>query len=390
MGQRTKPQLSAGLLFSVTSLFWCAQYSYTHFINPELSRMGMSAAFMGLVSGAYGLTQTVLRLPLGMAADRIGRQRPFIVIGCLLTALASAGMLLFYSPGGFLFFRGLAGIASASWVSFTVLFSGYFRTEEGPRRISQLNIANMLGRLAGFLIIILLVPALGVKSAFTFSLAAGFIAFLSSLGLKETPTGRQGISLSEMARVSKDLYLRNCSLIGVLAQVVAFSTYYGFTVNIANALNADSTQLSWLSIALLVPTLLLNFLLSSYLIKRFSAKALVACGFLAGALYSLLVPLAANMAQLYLLQIFAGLSSTMTFALLLGQSVRDIKKERRAVAMGFFQAVYGIGMTVGPMMMGILVDQAGLRTAFFIMAAVSAASGVLAWRLLDVPPPRHD
>ncbi len=390
MEQESRPQLSAGLLFAVTSLFWSAQYSYTNFINPELSRMGMSAAFMGLVSGAYGLTQTLLRIPLGMAADRIGRQKPFIVLGCLLTALASAGMLLFYHPLGFLFFRGLAGIASASWVSFTILFSGYFRTEEGPRRISQLNIGNMLGRLAGFLIILLLVPALGVKSAFAFSLTVGALAFLSSLGLRETPTGRQGISLREMVRVSKDSYLRNCSIIGVLAQVIAFSTYYGFTVNIANTLNADSAQLSWLSIALLVPTILLNFLLSSCLIKRFSAKALVACGFLSGALPSLLAPLAANMAQLYLLQILAGLSSTMTFALLLGQSVRDIKKERRAVAMGFFQAVYGIGMTLGPMLMGVLVDQTGLRTAFFVMAAVSAASGALALRLLDVSPSTPD
>lgn len=386
MEQKTKPQLSAGLLFAVTSLFWCAQYSYAHFINPELSRMGMSAAFMGLVSGAYGLTQTVLRIPLGMAADRIGRQRPFIVLGCMLTAFASAGMLLFYSPGGFLIFRGLAGVASASWVSFTVLFSGYFRTEEGPRRISQLNIANMLGRLAGFLIIILLVPALGVKSAFTFSLAAGVIALLFSLGLKETPTGRQGISLREMARVSKDPYLRTCSIIGILAQAVAFSTYYGFTVNIAKSLHADSTALSWLSIALLVPTLLLNFLLSFFLLKRFSAKKLVTWGFMAGALYSLLVPLATSITQLYLLQVLASLSSTLTFAVLLGQSVRDIKKERRAVAMGFFQAVYGIGMTIGPMVMGVLVDQAGLKTAFFFMAALSAASGALAWLVMAVPP----
>ncbi len=390
MDREKEERLSAGLLFAVTSLFWCAQYSYAHFINPELSRMGMSAAFMGLVSGAYGLTQTLLRVPLGMAADRFGRQKPFIVLGSLLTALAGGGMLLFYSPAGFLVFRGLAGVASASWVSFTVLFSGYFRLEEGPRRISQLNIANMSGRLIGFLVIILLVPALGVRSAFAFSLLAGAAAFLASLRLREKPTGRQGISLRELARVSKDRYLRACSLIGVLSQAVAFSTYYGFTVNAAKALGADSAALSWLSIALLIPTLGMNFLVSASLLKRFSARSLVLGGFLAGALYCLLVPLADSLWQLFPVQILAGLSSTLTFAVLLGQSVRDVQRERRAVAMGFFQAVYGIGMTLGPVVMGVLVDRTGLKASFFAMAALSAASGVLAWRLMDVLPPKQD
>ena len=121
MEQTHKPGVSARLLFFVTAWFWCAQYSYTQFINPELEAMGMNAAFMGLVAGAYGFTQMLLRIPLGMLADRIGKQKPFVIIGCLLTALAGASFLLSYTPNGCLFARALAGVASASWVSFTVL-----------------------------------------------------------------------------------------------------------------------------------------------------------------------------------------------------------------------------------------------------------------------------
>lgn len=44
---------------------------------------GNDAARVGLALGAYGLTQAVLQIPLGMASDRFGR-RPIIVIGMAL------------------------------------------------------------------------------------------------------------------------------------------------------------------------------------------------------------------------------------------------------------------------------------------------------------------
>ena len=44
---------------------------------------GNDAARVGLALGAYGLTQAILQIPLGMASDRYGR-RPVIVVGMLL------------------------------------------------------------------------------------------------------------------------------------------------------------------------------------------------------------------------------------------------------------------------------------------------------------------
>src|SRR5690606_24540666 len=44
---------------------------------------GNDAARVGLALGAYGLTQAVMQIPLGMASDRWGR-RPVIVFGMLL------------------------------------------------------------------------------------------------------------------------------------------------------------------------------------------------------------------------------------------------------------------------------------------------------------------
>ncbi|NLM86199.1 MAG: MFS transporter [Clostridiales bacterium] len=386
MEQTHKPGVSARLLFFVTAWFWCAQYSYTQFINPELEAMGMNAAFMGLVAGAYGFTQMLLRIPLGMLADRIGKQKPFVIIGCLLTALAGASFLLSYTPNGFLFARALAGVASASWVSFTVLYSSYFPHAQGPSRIAQLNAANMSGRLIGFFLIIFIIPLLGTKSAFTFSFICGLVALALCLPVKDSQHQRRGITLKTMLQVARDPYLLACSFIGILVQMVAFSTYYGFTINVAKNLGAEGAMLSWLNIVLLVPTLIMNYLVTSRLLARFGGRILVVAGFLIAAVYCFLVPYAQNLTQLFLLNILAGFASTLTFAVLMGQSVRDIPQPLRAVGMGFYQAVYGIGMTVGPILMGLVIDKSGMGQAFWMMALLCLASALLSFRLLGIPP----
>ena len=386
MDHEERAAQSARYLFLITALFWCAQYSYTQFINPELERMGMNAAFMGLVSGGYGFAQTLLRIPLGITADRLGRQKPFVVAGSLLAAISSAGFLMFYSPWGFLASRAVAGFASASWVSFTVLYSAYFSHSDGPRSISHLTASNMMGRLAGFFLVLFIIPHLGLKSSFALSLAAAALAFLLSTGLHEVQHAHQGISLATMLKVARDPYLLACSLVGILTQALAFSTYYGFTINVAKGLGADGKLLTWLNIALLIPNVLLNFLVTGRLLKRYSGRQLATAGFLVGALYCALVPLARDLPQLFALQVLGGSSSTLTFGVLIGQSVRDIPQAMRGVAMGFYQAVYGIGMTLGPILMGLLIDHQGMKAAFFIMAGFALLSALFAWRLLNIKP----
>lgn len=368
---------SARTLYLITGLFWLSQYAYTPYINRELTKMGMNATFMGLVAGAYGLSQTLVRLPLGILADRMGRRRPFVMAGCALVTLAAAGFLLLYSPGGFLVSRSLGGAAAASWVAFTVMYSGYFPREEGPRRITDLNVANITGRLAGYALMAAFLISSGVRASFGLSLAAGASALALSLGLREPPQERGGAGLQDMIRVAGNRYLLAVSLLGILTQWAAFSSYYTFNVNAAMALGAGEKELSLMQIALIIPNILSNLLVSRALGRGVSARKLVAAGFAVLFAYCLLLPLAGSLTQLFLLQPLGGISASMTFAVLLGQCVREIPPGQRSMAMGFFQATYGIGMTLGPITMGMMVDHLGLKAAFFVIAGLCALSALL-------------
>ena len=51
-------------------------------------------------------------------------------------------------------------------------------------------------------------------------------------------------------------------------------------------------------------------------------------------------------------------------------------------AMGFFQAIYGLGMTAGPILMGMLTDGLSLPAAFRVMSVVALLALVLTLTLL--------
>lgn len=377
---------SARFLFLVTAAFWCAQYSYSQFINPELESMGASAVIMGLVSGIYGFTQMLVRIPLGILADKQGRQKPFVVFGCALAAMSGGGMLLFHTPLGFVFFRGIAGLAAASWVSFTVLYSSYFPHQEGPNRISHLNIANMSGRLIGYLLVLLVIPTLGTNFAFIFSSLAGVLALFLSFSLKEEPHAPQGINLKAFLKVSGDKYLLICTLLSILSQAIAFSTYFNFSINIARSLNASSRELTFVNIFILIPTLLMTWLVTKGRLKNLPPPILVGAGFFLSAVYCFLMARAKSLTQVFFLQVLAGFANALTFNILLGQSVRDIKKEVRAVAMGLHQSLYGIGMTLGPIITGFLIQQNGISKAFDLVGIFALVPMVLALNLLNIKP----
>lgn len=374
---------SAQLLYALTAIFWFSQYAITPYINAELERMGQTAGFMGLVGGAYGFSQMLVRVPAGLMADRLGRQKPFIVAGCALTALAGVGFLLWYTPASFLALRLVAGLASASWVSFTVMYGSFFPPQEGPRRISQLNIANQGGRLLCYILIAWTVARQGLRSAFQIAAAAGVLCLLLSLMLREQPRPNKGLTLKSMLSVARDRNMRVTSLLGLLTQIIAFATYLTFSVNLAIRLGASKPQLSALSLVLTIAAVLSNLMATgSRALARARPKALIELGFIIAALYCLAAPLCRSMSQLYLAQALAGISSGLTFAMLLGQCVKDIEPELRGAGMGLYQAIYGIGMTLGPILMGLMIDALGMNTSFFMMAGLSAATAWLTRRYL--------
>ena len=364
--------MSAPVLFIVTLLFWFSLYAYTSYVGPELERMGATASFVGVVGSAYGFTQLLLRLPVGIMADK-WQKKFFICCGGFCSGAAALCMLLFYHPIAFLIGRALAGVAASSWVTFTILYSSYFKAADAAKSITMLSMANATGQLFSFLVAGFFVARFGPRAAFAVSVAGGFTAFGLSLLVHEEPSppGKVPLRLKDLLTVATDRHLLTCSLLAALVQTIATSTAMIFSGIHAKSIGATPAQLSYMSVFVVLAALTLNFTTSRFLLQRVRTRWLALAGFSCFIIYCFGLPQTTAITQVYCLQLFAGAGNALTISLLMGACVRDIPTDRRSAAMGFYQAVYGLGMTSGPAIMGFLSDLWGLNTGFAVMGSLA-------------------
>lgn len=373
---------SARALIVVVFFFWFSQYAYNAYINPTLIRWGASAVFMGLVGGVYGGAQLVLRIPVGLLADRFNRQKAFILAGCVLAFVSALGMYWAGTPMHMLLFRSLSGVAACAWVCCTVLYSRCFAANESSGRISVLNTVNYLGKLGGYLVVALVITKADFRITFLIGAVAAGAAVLSCLGVSEIPVPPQSGGIRVYLDVMRDRNLLTCSLLAAAVQFVTFATEYSFAVNLQTLLGASAQTINALNIAILIPSIATGAWVSRRLVRGANPRGFVCTGLILISAYSLLATRVTQIWMFYPLQMMAGIANACAMPVLMGQSVQCIPIERRSTAMGFYQAVYSLGMTLGPIIMGVLIDRFGYRLSFDAMAFAALMTGALTWTLL--------
>ncbi|MEK8128429.1 MFS transporter [Paenibacillus filicis] len=367
---------------TVTLLFWCSLYVYVPVLSPYLEHMGMSYTVMGIVLGSYGLTQIVLRLPLGIASDKMNKRKPYVVIGMLSVALScvcfAMGERLEWALAG----RIMSGVAASTWVAFTVMFAGMYAKEQATRAMGMISLLTAGGQLLGMSVSGLLVEAGGYTLTFQMGAAIGLLGFALSFLLQE-PQGtvaRPSMSYGDLASVMKDRLLWKVSTLSILAHSVLFITMFGFTPSYALYLGADKVGLTMLVLAFMVPHALVAYLSGRVIAPRFGSWQVVFVGFVVSALCTAATSFVPGFGMLIFTQALNGAVQGLHFPLLLGLSIEHIEEKKRATAMGFYQAVYAIGMFAGPFLAGGLNEWGGLKSGFYFAGVLGVAASILTWR----------
>ena len=70
----------------------------------------------------------------------------------------------------------------------------------------------------------------------------------------------------------------------------------------------------------------------------------------------------------------------------MGLSIKRVDREQRASAMGFFQAVYALGMFVGPAMSGFVADGVGISGMFYTVGALCFVAAVVGFLFIPRRP----
>jgi len=368
------------LFYAATAIFWFALYAYVPYVSPYSELLGADLRMIGLIVGSYGFTQMAIRFPLGILSDKLGNRKIFVLLGLFFTALSGLVVFLFPHPTTMLISRSLGGVAASSWVVFAILGASYYSPSEATKSVGYINSANAAGRIGAFLAGGLVAQLLGVPYAFLLGGLAGLIGLVAGLGItEERQTAKTPPKLADLLSVVRNPGLLCTSILAILSQYIVFATSFGFTPLLAYGMGTSPMVLGLLGLASAVPGLLISPLAGTVLPRKIGARNTIAMGFGMAAVGCVFLGFASNIWQLFAVQVFISTGNTIAYTLLMGLSIKNIPSERRATAMGFFQAVYGLGMFLGPFVTGWLAHGFGLGVALPLTGAVGGVGVVAAF-----------
>ena len=80
------------------------------------------------ILSAYAIAQLLLRIPIGLLADRVGNKK-LSLFAILLSSLGSILLMISDNANSLFLSRTLTGLAAAGWVPISILYSSYFTSE---------------------------------------------------------------------------------------------------------------------------------------------------------------------------------------------------------------------------------------------------------------------
>jgi len=380
-------------------LFWFSVYTYPSFLSSYAENtLKAGSVLVGLIVGSYGFTQMVIRIPLGIFSDMIKKRKLFVQLGFVASMVASIGLAvvsmfdadphpaLAYAA---LICRGMAGVAASTWVAFSVLYSAAYPPEQTGAAMSRMAFPQTGSQVIAMLLGAYLMNYLGEIWAFLLATAAGIagLAIISRVDDIPPPPGRN-YTLKGLFEVAKDRGLITGTLLATLYQLVAWATVQGFVQNWAgeHVVGFTSTHLGWLSFAYLLPNTFVSRISGGKLSDKFGRMNVLGAGFMMVAIACCLYPFTRSVALLFVNQAIFGIGTGMILPLTMAQSVQNIPAEKKGAAMGMYQAIYGAGMFLGPVIAGAMIKWfttsastvPGYAANFYMCAVIAVLGAVVA------------
>ncbi len=386
------------LMLAAIFLFWFSVYTYPSFLSSYAENtLKAGSVMVGLIVGSYGFTQMVIRIPLGIFSDIIKKRRIFVQLGFVASMIGSAGFALVSlfdaqpSPAlaaAALVCRGMAGVCASTWVAFSVLYSAAYPPEATGAAMSSIAFPQTGSQVIAMLAGAYLMNYLGETWAFLLATAAGAagLVVISRVDDIPPPPGRS-YTLRGLLDVARDKGLITGTLLATLYQLVAWATVQGFVQNWAgdHVPGFTGNMLGWLSFAYLMPNALVSRISGGKLADRFGRGRVLCAGFACVAIACCLYPFTRSPALLFINQAIFGIGTGMILPLTMALAIQNISAEKRGAAMGMYQAIYGVGMFVGPVLAGAVIEAftngagtaSGYMANFFICGGVSALAAAI-------------
>lgn len=352
-------------------LFWFAHYVYMPTLPRYVQERTASLTQVGIVLAMYGLWQAIVRLPVGILTDRIGRRKIFMQGGILL---AGTGALVLSAASGFpvlILGRSLVGLSMSAWVLQVVFFGSLFTPDKVIKAGAILTTASSLAKLAGTFLTGYLNALGGYDLTFYVSAGAALLSAFFLLRVAEKPfirsTDRNAYRLRPILTHPRVVIV---SMIAGVNQFLNFGIVFGFFPLKAEALGASDVTKSYL-LSVNIVFLILGNLLTTYVGKREHTVKLLSLSYICFSLGIILTPAVPSVFFFFPLQALLGFAHGASYPVLIGACIQDMPENARATAMGFHQSVYAVGMFLGPGVAGFIADRTGIDNMIYLVGGIA-------------------
>ena len=190
--------------------------------------LGANLQMVGFVIAAYAIGQILLRIPVGVGSDILGR-KPFAIAALVLGALGALWLGLAPNPWSLFAARTLTGIATAGWVAISVLFASYYSPDRSSRAMAVLMSVNTLSLVTATFVGGIIAEYFGNLSTFYGAAGIGFAGALLLLIAPEPKIAESArYSFSTLVNVIKTPLLLRVAAIAITLQFVTFGVNFGF------------------------------------------------------------------------------------------------------------------------------------------------------------------
>lgn len=355
-------------------------------VLPVLSVYGAdyrdsTPALLGLALGAYGLSQALLQIPLGMLSDRIGR-KPVIFMGLAVFALGSVVAAMTESVYGLIAGRVLQGCGAIAAATMALMAD---LTRDEKRGLAMAAIGAAIG--IAFMLAMILGPALaglgGLAAIFWVTAALALLGALLVWRLVPTPRAkpRTGLQRGDFRRLLQSG--TTWRLVGgvFFSHLLLTALFVPLPLEIVARLDLPSAD-HW---KLYGPLMAGAFLLMLPLMRAVERGGRVPQALLLGMLglgggsAALLMPWGGGTALVALLAVFFIIFNLLE-ALLPAQLTRTAPEQSRGAASGLYATLQFLGAFFGGSLGGYLFGLGGAPAVAVLGGAVSVL-WLLLWLL---------